>query len=125
MPGPRRTETPGPLAGARDARGHRRRRGSRDSRDLRCSRGPRSPRSPRHSRDEITGLVRWAAFGCLLVPVVLLLCGASPAGAAGPALGLAAVTTACRLLLHRSERVAAQAGAHRGGRHAGGNTPGG
>ncbi|MEW2567703.1 hypothetical protein [Streptomyces sp. NPDC047070] len=90
-------------------------------------------------------MVRWAAFSCVLVPVVLVGYGTSSAGAAGTALGLAAVTGACRVLLRRSERGAArlhaaertphhvrQGGAddgerhgdHRGGRqHAGGNTP--
>ncbi|MCH0563720.1 MULTISPECIES: hypothetical protein [unclassified Streptomyces] len=79
-------------------------------------------------------VVRWAAFSCVLVPVVLLWYGGSLAGAGGTALGLAAVTAACRVLLRRSERGAARllaeehaphrgrhhrsgAGAHRGGRH--------
>ncbi|WP_193776268.1 hypothetical protein [Streptomyces sp. E2N166] len=92
------------------------------------------------SRDGVTDLVRWAAFSCFLVPVVLLWYGTSFAGTAGTALGLAAVTGACRLLLRRSERLAARpagedgavragrrhrAGppARRGGRHAGENTP--
>ncbi|MEV0221727.1 hypothetical protein [Streptomyces sp. NPDC050704] len=98
----------------------------------------------------MSDVVRWAAFSCVLVPVVLVGYGTSLAGAAGTALGLAAVTGACRVLLRRSERGAARllaeercverpraeerapyhgrhgrvgAGAHRGGRHAGGNTP--
>ncbi|MCZ4507273.1 hypothetical protein O3Q52_03445 [Streptomyces sp. ActVer] len=99
----------------------------------------------------MSDVVRWAAFSCVLVPVVLVGYGTSLAGAAGAALGLAAVTAACRMLLRRSERGAARllteepsaqhtprvedpaphhaprgrvgAGAHRGGRHAGGNTP--
>ncbi|MGW8062777.1 hypothetical protein ACVV2G_10960 [Streptomyces ziwulingensis] len=80
--------------------------------------GPRQPAEPPSgapvpgpaapSRDPVTGLVRWAAFSCLLVPVVLLWCGTSFAGTAGTALGLAAVTGTCRLLLRRSERVAAR-----------------
>ncbi|MFD7713653.1 hypothetical protein ACFV6E_34415 [Streptomyces sp. NPDC059785] len=49
-------------------------------------------------------MVRWAAFSCVLVPVVLVWYGASLAGAAGTALGLAAVTGICRLLLRQSER---------------------
>ncbi|MFI6682473.1 hypothetical protein [Streptomyces sp. NPDC050485] len=53
-------------------------------------------------------VVRWAAFSCVLVPVVLVVYGASFAGAAGSALGLTAVTAACRLLLRQSERAAAQ-----------------
>ncbi|MFJ8631637.1 hypothetical protein [Streptomyces sp. NPDC093568] len=101
--------------------------------------GPRIP-----AEDSVTDVVRWAAFSCVLVPVVLLWYGTSLAGAAGTALGLAAVTGACRLLLRQSERGAARlrqeqrhgpsprrrgrhhrtgTGAHRGGRHTGGNTP--
>ncbi|MFC9395128.1 hypothetical protein ACFTWS_18480 [Streptomyces sp. NPDC057027] len=54
---------------------------------------------------EQTGdVVRWAVFCCALVPVVLVLYGTSLGGAAGTALGLVAVTAACRLLLRRSER---------------------
>ncbi|MCX4908483.1 hypothetical protein [Streptomyces sp. NBC_00878] len=105
-------------------------------------------------------MIRWAAFSCVLVPVVLVGYGTSLAGTAGTALGLAAVTGACRVLLrrsergvarlhrsergvarlHRSERSAARlrteepvphhvrhgrvgTQTHRGGRHAGGNTP--
>ncbi|WP_395570837.1 hypothetical protein [Streptomyces sp. BK79] len=104
--------------------------------------GPRQPAAP--PRDGVTDLVRWAAFSCFLVPVVLLWCGTSLAGAAGTALGLAAVTGACRVLLRRSERLAARPpgadpgprpgrrhragppagrGAHRGGRHTAENTP--
>ncbi|QIJ62829.1 hypothetical protein [Streptomyces sp. JB150] len=93
--------------------------------------------------DSVTDVVRWAVFSCALVPVVLLWYGTSLAGAAGTALGLAAVTAACRLLLRHAERRAARpltedpaphrgrhhrtgAGAHRGGRPGGrGNTPGG
>ncbi|MFJ3862123.1 hypothetical protein ACIP96_17675 [Streptomyces nigra] len=103
--------------------------------------GPRTP-----SEDSVTEVVRWAAFSCVLVPVVLLWYGTSFAGAAGTALGLAAVTAACRLLLRQSERGAVRerdmeragpsprrrgrhhrtgTGAHRGGRHTGRNTPGG
>ncbi|MGW0944249.1 hypothetical protein ACWD4O_17090 [Streptomyces sp. NPDC002623] len=93
--------------------------------------------------DRTTDLIRWAAFSCVLVPVVLLWYGTSLAGAAGTALGLAAVTAVCRLLLRRSERCAARlltdedapqahhrgrrqrtgTGSHRGGRHSGGNSP--
>nr|WP_240495440.1 hypothetical protein [Streptomyces showdoensis] len=48
-------------------------------------------------------MVRWAVFCCVLVPVVLVVYGTSLGGAAGTALGLAAVTAACRVLLRRSE----------------------
>ncbi|MFK4149408.1 hypothetical protein [Streptomyces sp. NPDC004065] len=90
--------------------------------------------------DGVRDVVRWAAFSCALVPVVLLWCGGSLAGAAGTALGLAAVTGVCRVLLRQSERGAARlrgeeraphrgrhhrtgTGAHRGGRHPGGTAP--
>ncbi|MFZ3570390.1 hypothetical protein ACOKM5_26005 [Streptomyces sp. BH097] len=83
---------------------------------------------------------RWAAFSCVLVPLVLVWYGSSAAGAGGAALGLAAITAACRLLLRQSERGAAQlhseqCSAHRreydgsapdardGGRRAGWDTP--
>jgi hypothetical protein len=78
---------------------------------------PSSPSGP--SVDTATDVVRWAAFSCFLVPVVLLWYGTSLAGATGTALGLATVTAACRVLLRRSERCARQ----RGGRHTRGGTP--
>ncbi|WP_280889127.1 hypothetical protein [Streptomyces sp. LBL] len=111
---------------------------------------PRSqtPRATSPGQDSATAVVRWAAFSCVLVPVVLLWYGTSLAGAAGTALGLAAVTAVCRILLRQSQRCAARplpeereprrgahhgrphgrrhragAGARRGGRHNGGNTP--
>ncbi|MEU6144247.1 hypothetical protein ABZ848_28350 [Streptomyces sp. NPDC047081] len=101
---------------------------------------PDSPRTANPTQDSATDVVRWAAFSCVLVPVVLLWYGTSLAGTAGTALGLAAVTAVCRLLLRQSERGAAGppaeesaphrgrrhrtgTGAHRGGRHTGGNTP--
>ncbi|MFE9449208.1 hypothetical protein [Streptomyces sp. NPDC006739] len=67
----------------------------------------------------MSDLVRWAVFSCVLVPVVLLWYGTSLAGATGTALGLAAVTAVCRILLRQSERCAAQ----RGGRHTRRRTP--
>ncbi|MBX9399290.1 hypothetical protein K4749_38490 [Streptomyces sp. TRM72054] len=90
--------------------------------------------------DAVTDVVRWAAFSCLLVPVVLVWCGSSLAGATGTAVGLAAVTAVCRALLRASERGTARlrategaphrgrhqrsgSGAHRGGRRPGGHTP--
>ncbi|WP_405614229.1 hypothetical protein [Streptomyces sp. NBC_00076] len=114
---------------------------------------PRSEarRASSRGQDSATDVVRWAAFSCVLVPVVLLWYGSSLAGAAGTALGLAAVTAVCRILLRQSERGAARmraeerarrgahhgrsparphgrhhraaTGARRGGRHSGGNTP--
>ncbi|WP_053723700.1 hypothetical protein [Streptomyces sp. WM6378] len=91
--------------------------------------------------DPAGDVVRWAAFSCVLVPVVLIVYGSSFAGAFGSALGLTAVTAVCRLLLRQSERAAAEErarpslpvsgrharpapGVRRGGRHAGGCTPG-
>ncbi|WP_153486506.1 hypothetical protein [Streptomyces katsurahamanus] len=98
---------------------------------------PASPSTPsinsrtsRHAAsDSASDVVRWAAFSCLLVPVVLVLYGASVGGAAAAALGLAAVTTACRVLLRHSERSAARArtaepGGRASGRHAGAVAPG-
>ncbi|MDX3229820.1 hypothetical protein [Streptomyces sp. ME19-01-6] len=78
-------------------------------------------------------VIRWGAFSCVLVPVVLLVCGSPFGAAAGAAVGLAAVTAVSRTLLRRSERTAARLagtvisphrgrhgrtgiGAHRGGR---------
>ncbi|MFI6087309.1 hypothetical protein [Streptomyces sp. NPDC051218] len=104
--------------------------------------GVPSPRAegtpPPPAQDSASDVVRWAAFSCVLVPVVLVGYGTSLAGAAGSALGLVAVTGVCRLLLRQSERGAVRlveeqgrgrrgrvgSGAHRGGRHAGGSTPG-
>ncbi|WP_405872491.1 MULTISPECIES: hypothetical protein [unclassified Streptomyces] len=101
---------------------------------------PETPGTTTPPQDTATDVVRWAAFSCVLVPVVLLWYGSSLAGATGTAFGLAAVTAVCRLLLRQSERGAAHppaegytsrrgrhhrsgTGAHRGGRHTGGNTP--
>ncbi|CAL9465951.1 hypothetical protein [Streptomyces sp. enrichment culture] len=108
MPGPHRPAEPTPRA-------HR-------------APGPLAP-----VRDGVTDLVRWAAFSCFLVPVALLGYGASFAGTTGTAVGLAAVTAVCRLLLRRSERGAVRSSGgrrrrpggtvHRRGRHTGKNTP--
>ncbi|MFE9900139.1 hypothetical protein [Streptomyces achromogenes] len=85
--------------------------------------GPRSSGDPRPAPDTVDEVIRWAAFSCVLVPVVLLWYGTSLAGTAGTALGLTAVTAVCRLLLRRSERCAARCAAQRGGRHTRGQTP--
>ncbi|MCN9239326.1 hypothetical protein NGF19_00745 [Streptomyces sp. RY43-2] len=53
-------------------------------------------------------VVRWAAFSCGLVPVILVCCGISFPAAISATLGLAAVTGTCRLLLLQSERGAAR-----------------
>ncbi|WP_405492591.1 hypothetical protein [Streptomyces sp. NBC_00096] len=59
----------------------------------------------RRTQDDPAGdVVRWAAFSCLLVPVVLVVYGTSFGGAAVATLGLAAVTAACRVLLRHSEK---------------------
>ncbi|WP_405961121.1 hypothetical protein OG250_27850 [Streptomyces sp. NBC_00487] len=106
---------------------------------------PEADEIPPHPTDTATDVVRWAAFSCVLVPVVLVWYGTSLAGATGAALGLAAVTGVCRVLLRQSERGAARAaagrsmaedrtpgrgrrgrsasGAHRGGRNSGPSTP--
>ncbi|WSS46253.1 hypothetical protein OG220_14095 [Streptomyces sp. NBC_01187] len=85
--------------------------------------------------DPVSDVVRWAAFSSALVPVVLLVCGSSPAGALATAAGLAAVTTACHALLRQSARrevrlATEQALPHRGrhgrtgsGAHRGGRRP--
>lgn len=101
---------------------------------------PRGPVAETPAADSANAVVRWAAFSCVLVPVVLVVYGTSAGGAAGAALCLVTVTGICRLLLRRSERVAARlraeaggphrgrhgrtgTGAHRGGHHIGGSTP--
>ncbi|MEU8762050.1 hypothetical protein [Streptomyces sp. NPDC048659] len=78
----------------------------------RAAAGPPAPRGRRRTPaeepaapgpDAASDVVRWAVFCCALVPVVLVVYGTSLGGAAGAALGLAAVTAACRVLLRRSE----------------------
>jgi hypothetical protein len=69
----------------------------------------RAPQPAPHPADAAPAVVRWAAFSCVLVPVVLVWYGTSLAGATGAALGLAAVTGVCRVLLCQSERGAARA----------------
>ncbi|WP_225822786.1 hypothetical protein [Streptomyces naphthomycinicus] len=85
--------------------------------------GPRSSSEPRPAPDTASDVIRWAAFSCVLVPVVLLWYGTSLAGAAGTAFGLAAVTAACRVLLRHSERRTERCATQRGGRHTRGQTP--
>ncbi|MEE4490239.1 hypothetical protein [Streptomyces sp. BE230] len=63
---------------------------------------------PEPAAQPATDVVRWAAFGCLLVPVVLLAQGDSAGGAATVAFGLTAITVTCRALLRRSARAAAR-----------------
>ncbi|MFI9251520.1 hypothetical protein [Streptomyces sp. NPDC053069] len=91
---------------------------------------PRSTSDPHSAPDTVSDVIRWAAFSCVLVPVVLVWYGTSLAGAAGAALGLAAVTAVCRILLRRSERCAERNARgrrrcpkQRGGRHTRRRTP--
>ncbi|QES58868.1 hypothetical protein DEJ51_11645 [Streptomyces venezuelae] len=59
-----------------------------------------------HPHDDPAGdVVRWAAFSCMLVPVVLVVYGTSFGGAAVATAGLLAVTAACRILLRHSEKT--------------------
>jgi hypothetical protein len=78
---------------------------------------------PRPAPDTASDVIRWGAFSCVLVPVVLVWYGTSLAGATGAALGLAAVTAVCRVLLRRSEHCARHCGTQRGGRHTREQTP--
>ncbi|GGZ91452.1 hypothetical protein [Streptomyces subrutilus] len=55
--------------------------------------------------DPAGDVVRWAAFSCLLVPVVLVVYGASFGGAAVATLGLVVVTAACRAMLRYAEKT--------------------
>ncbi|MDQ1010637.1 hypothetical protein QFZ82_005122 [Streptomyces sp. V4I23] len=75
--------------------------------------------APRPAADAVSDVVRWAAFTCLLVPVVLVVYGTSVGGAAAAALGLTAMTAACQVLLRHSEREAAHARARSGAPQAG------
>lgn len=86
------------------------------------SEGPRAagPHPCGGRPDTVSDTARWAAFSGVLAPVLLLWYGSSLAGTAGTALGLAAVTGVCRVLLRRSER-----GAREDSRHTEGRTPAG
>ncbi|QES48380.1 hypothetical protein DEJ50_11640 [Streptomyces venezuelae] len=94
------------------------------------------PPAPPAREDPAGDVVRWAAFSCLLVPVVLVVYGTSYGGAAVATLGLSAVTAACRVMLRHAEktqRAAVQVhrgrhsrtgtGTHRGCHAAGGGSP--
>lgn len=70
--------------------------------------------------DPVAEVIRWSAFGCAVVPAVLLLCGSPLSGAVGAAVGLAAVTAASRSLLRyyeRAARLGAGAASPHRGRH--------
>lgn len=86
------------------------------------SEGPRAagPRPCGGGPGTADDMTRWAAFSGLFALVLLLWCGSSLAGTAGTALGLAAVTGVCRVLLRHSEK-----GARADRRHTGGRTPAG
>lgn len=123
MSGPRRT-TPAPHRAPTSRRATAPRRAA----DPHRAPAPHRAVDPHRAPDSAGDVVRWAAFSCVLVPVVLLWYGTSAAGAAGTALGLAAVTAACRFLLRRSElgaRLGAERGtaARGGGRHTRSTTP--
>ncbi|MEU6312749.1 hypothetical protein [Streptomyces sp. NPDC047014] len=66
---------------------------------------PSGSAAGRPHEDPAGDVVRWAAFSCLLVPVVLVVYGSSFGGAAVATLGLLAVTAACRALLRQSEKA--------------------
>ncbi|MEE1739619.1 hypothetical protein PUR49_24370 [Streptomyces sp. BE147] len=80
--------------------------------------GPSSEQSRDAASDPAGDGVRWAVFGGLLVPAVLVVYGTSVGNATVSALGLASVTAVCRLLLRRSERATLRApeGTQRSGR---------
>ncbi|GHE36625.1 hypothetical protein GCM10018771_16170 [Streptomyces cellulosae] len=69
-------------------------------------------RAARRPEDD---LLPWAALACLLAPAALLWRGAPFLTAVGVACGLAAVTTASRLLIRRSRRPGAPAPSRRPG----------
>ncbi|NNJ04200.1 hypothetical protein HHX38_08640 [Streptomyces sp. PKU-MA01144] len=69
--------------------------------------------------DAAAEMVRWATFGCVIVPVVLVAYGTSVGGAAAVTAGLAAVTGVSRALMRRSERAAARPAGPRGHRSGG------
>ncbi|MFI8517167.1 hypothetical protein ACIGEZ_04955 [Streptomyces sp. NPDC085481] len=104
------TDAPVPAAAARTpaARGRRRATGpagpGAHGASGRSGVSGRSGASGGPGQDAASDVVRWAVFCCALVPVVLVVYGTSLGGAAGTALGLAAVTAACRVLLRHSER---------------------
>ncbi|WP_327323732.1 hypothetical protein [Streptomyces sp. NBC_01210] len=138
---PARPSAPAPAPSP--TRQHGRRRAPRRAPDATAAPAEHASRSSHpwsSSCESASQVVRWAAFSCLLVPVVLVVYGTSVGGAAAAALGLAAVTAACRVLLRQSERSAARARAAestparrkrartapgaRSRRHGAGSTPG-
>ncbi|MEV3857050.1 hypothetical protein AB0J38_22310 [Streptomyces sp. NPDC050095] len=131
---------PGPITAHRESTARRSIPGPSRAPESHTHPTPHAHDAPPPGADGAEDVVRWAAFSCVLVPLVLVGYGISSAGAAGAALGLAAVTAACRLLLRQSERGAARLhteqccshrgrhgrtglGAHRGGHRAGRGAP--
>ncbi len=103
---------PGPITAAPAAAAPARRRAPEGAHERRGpgAAGPlRAETQGTVPQESASDVVRWAAFSCVLVPVVLVGYGTSLAGAAGSALGLAAVTGVCRVLLRQSERGAERA----------------
>lgn len=140
MPGPSPASSPSTLFPPSPEQGRPGREGAQERHPAAVP-APRA-RDPRDAppADSVSDVVRWAAFSCVLVPVVLVGYGGSLAGAAGAALGLVAVTGVCRVLLRQSERGAARllaeqnnghrgrhgrtgSGAHRGTRHSADSAP--
>ncbi|AWK08792.1 hypothetical protein DDQ41_07505 [Streptomyces spongiicola] len=64
--------------------------------------------------DAAAEMVRWATFGCAVVPAVLVAYGTSARGAIVIAVGLAAVTGACGALTRRSRRASPRPAGPRG-----------
>ncbi|MEU6814879.1 hypothetical protein [Streptomyces sp. NPDC046860] len=69
---------------------------------------PRSAHRSAPGSDTARELIRWAALGCVLVPLVLLWCGTAPVVAVGTGVGLAAGAGVCRMLFRHSLRQAAR-----------------
>ncbi|WP_241778396.1 hypothetical protein, partial [Streptomyces sp. CNQ431] len=100
-------------AGARPPRGLP---GARTTPGAACA--PAASTAARHAGPApVSTAVRWAAFGCVLAPVVLVVYGASAGGVMWVAPVLAALTGICRLLLRRAERGT------KGARRAAGDVP--
>ncbi|WP_324618104.1 hypothetical protein [Streptomyces sp. RTd22] len=113
MPGIREYDAPGGTPGAPPGSAPGGTRG-----DTRGATGASGPGSV-PGGDPVNEVIRWSAFGCAVVPAVLLFCGSPLSGAVGAAVGLAAVTTASRCLLRYYERAAARLGSGAASPHRG------
>ena len=60
---------------------------------------PAPPAARTAGTDSAREVVRWGAFCCVLVPLVLLACGSPPVAAAGTGAALTALTAVCWALL--------------------------